>query len=149
MTIIVWDGVTLAADKQVTTGGLKQTVTKIFEIRGHLVGFSGDFDLAQTLKHWFKEGADISNYPAFQSEDDKFVAMLVITPNKEILKYERSPHPILMNESKVYAMGSGRDFAVGALAMGATAEEAVRIASLHESGCGMGIDTLTLTDLPF
>lgn len=39
MTVIVWDGKTFAADKQITTGDLKLQGTKIFKIRGHLVGF--------------------------------------------------------------------------------------------------------------
>lgn len=144
MTIIVWDGRMLAADKQVTTSGLRRKVTKIFKIRDHLVGFSGDFDLAQSLKYWFQSGADIEKYPTFQSDSDKFVGMLVITPDREILKYERSPHPIYMTENKTYALGSGRDFAIGAMAMGANAVEAVSIASIFDSGCGMGIDCLTL-----
>lgn len=144
MTIIVWDGHTLASDKQVTTNGLRRKVTKIFKIRDHLVGFSGDFDLAQSLKYWFQSGADIEKYPTFQSDSDKFVGMLVITPNREILKYERSPHPIHMTENKTYALGSGRDFAIGAMAMGADALDAVRITSMYDSGCGLGVDSLTL-----
>jgi hypothetical protein len=44
MTVIVWDGKTLAADKQATQADLKRKVTKIHRLRGHLVGVSGDWD---------------------------------------------------------------------------------------------------------
>ncbi len=47
-------------------------------------------------------------------------------------------------EAKYLCIGRGRDFAFGALAMGADAYKAVMIACLYESSCGMGIDTLTL-----
>lgn len=144
MTIIVWDGTTLAADKQATNSGLKLTVTKIFRIRDHLVGFSGDFDFAYAMKQWFENGAKVEDFPKHQEDDNKWVGMLVVTPDNKVLKYERSPHPIDFTETGALCIGSGRDFAFGALAMGADARRAVMIACLYENGCGMGIDVLTL-----
>lgn len=144
MTIIVWDGKTLAADKQMTNGGLKHKATKIFKIDGHLVGVTGDFDYAQAMLEWFRNGAKPESFPDHQKEDSKFVGMLVITPNKQILKYERSPYPIDFTECGVTCIGSGRDYAYGALYMGATAYRAVEAACQYDTHCGMGIDVLTL-----
>lgn len=144
MTIIVWDGTSLAADKQVTTGGLKRKTTKIFKIDGHLVGVSGDFDYAQTMLTWFKGGAKPEDFPDHQKHDEKWVGILVVTPDKRVLKYERSPYPMDFTEGGVACIGSGRDFAYGALYMGATAYRAVEAACQYETGCGMGIDVLTL-----
>ena len=145
MTIIVWDGITLAADKQATNSGLKLTVTKIRRIREHLVGFSGDLDYAIAMTKWFEDGAKVENFPKHQEDNDKWIGMIVITPDNKVLKYERSPHPIDFTENRMLCLGCGRDFAFGALAMGADARKAVMIACLYDSGCGMGIDTLTLT----
>lgn len=144
MTIIVWDGKTLAADKQLTNNGLKCRTTKIFKISGNLVGVTGDFDYAQAMLSWFGSGARPSDFPDHQKEDSKFVGMLVITPDKQILKYERSPHPIDFTECGALCVGSGRDYAYGALYMGATAYRAVEAACEYDNHCGMGIDVLTL-----
>jgi len=144
MTIIVWDGKTLAADKQATHSDLVRKVTKVRRIRGHLVAVSGDWDRAQELFKWFELGADETKYPEFQKTDNDFVGMLVITPEKRILKYERSPVPMDFTEEDWFCMGSGRDYAYGALYMGATAPIAVMAASAFASSCGEGVDTITL-----
>lgn len=144
MTIIVWDGVTLAADKQATQSDLARKVKKIRRIRGNLVGASGQWDLAQEMFDWFAQGAKREAWPATQRTDDKWVGLLVITPNRKILKYESSPIPIDFTANKRYAFGSGRDFAYGAMEMGADARAAVLAASKFDINCGMGVDTLTL-----
>jgi 20S proteasome alpha/beta subunit len=144
MTIIVWDGKTLAADKQATNAGLKRKVTKIFRIHGDLVGFSGDFDYAQAMRKWLEDGAKLDDFPKHQANNDDWVGVLVIKSDGRIYKYERSAVPIDFTEGGVICLGSGRDFAYGAMAMGADAVRAVEITCQYESGCGMGIDALTL-----
>lgn len=143
MTIIVWDGKTLAADKQATNSGLKRKVTKIYKVRGNLIGFSGELDFAFAMKKWFEDGADVEKFPKHQEDDNKWVGMLVITPDKRVLKYERSPVPMEFTECDAMCIGSGRDYAFGALAMGANAVRAVEVACEYENSCGMGIDVLT------
>ena len=143
MTIIVWDGKTLAADKQATNSGLKRAVTKIYNINGNLVGFSGDWDYAQSMKQWLQDGAYPDKFPKHQEDDNKWVGVLLVTPDKKVYKYERSSTPMDFTEGGCMCIGSGRDFAFGALAMGADAKKAVEIACLYEASCGMGIDTLT------
>lgn len=56
---------------------------------------------------------------------------------------------MVMNEAGIYVFGSGRDFALGALAMGASAYEAVKAAITFDITCGIGVDTLTLDGLSF
>lgn len=148
MTVIVWDGKTLAADKMAVQGGLKRPVTKIKKINGNLCAISGDWDLAQETFEWFAKGADPEKLPPYYRDKDDWQPMLVITPMGRVIKYERSPYPMEYTESVetqgFYAMGSGRDFAIGAIAMGADAIEAVRVASLYCDSCGMGIDSVRL-----
>ena len=144
MTIIVWDGQTLAADKQATNGGLKRTTTKIFRVDNHLVGISGDLDYAQAMIEWMRNGKTPETFPKHQEDDNKFVGVMVITPDRKIYKYERTTTPIDYTENAVLCLGSGRDFAYGALAMGADACRAVSIACDFDINCGMGIDKLTL-----
>lgn len=146
MTIIVWDGKTLAADKQVSDGDVKVKVTKIRKIRGALCGAAGDWDYAQALFNWFKDGAIPDNYPDSQKDKDDSVEMLVITSDKRILKYEQSPYPMDFTEAGKHACGSGAEVAYGAMVMGADAIRAVEVASEMLTTCGMGVDTLTFED---
>jgi ATP-dependent protease HslVU (ClpYQ) peptidase subunit len=143
MTVIVWDGKTLAADKQATNSGLKMTVTKIKRINEDLFGVTGDFDLAQSTLKWFADGADPEKFPKHQETDDKWVGLVRITPDKRILKYERSPFPMDYTQMGKMAWGSGRDYALAAMAMGADAVKAVEVACQFESTCGLGVDFLT------
>lgn len=146
MSIIVWDGKTLAADKQATNSGLKHTCTKIFKIGGDLVGFSGDLGYIGGMKHWLEAGAEPQAFPDHQKDKDDWVGTLVVKPDGRILKYERCAYPIDFSQNKFMCIGSGRDFAYGALEMGADAVRAVEVASRYEAFCGLGVDTLTFGD---
>jgi hypothetical protein len=142
MTTIAWDGTTLAADKRATTSGMIFTVTKIFRVRGCLVGAAGDFDRIMESIAWFAAGADPAKLPPHHRSNDDFVGLLVIWPNGLIEKYERGPVPYKI-ESPFFAIGSGRDFAMAAMHMGRNSVEAVEVALALDSGSGNGIDTMT------
>lgn len=142
MTVIAWDGSVLAADKQATNAGLKMTATKIRRINDCICAVSGDWDRAQSMFEWFARGAKVEDYPESQKSTDDFVGMVVVHPDNTVVKYERSPYPYQI-EDKTFAMGSGRDFALGAMATGANAIQAVHIASRFDNGCGMGVDYMT------
>jgi hypothetical protein len=66
-----------------------------------------------------------------------------VTVIAKILRYEQDCLPYEI-EDKKYAIGSGRDFAIGAMEMGASAEEAVLVASKYEVSCGNSVDILDL-----
>ncbi len=82
-----------------------------------------------------------------RSKED-WVAFLVITPEGRVLKYEKSPYPMNFTESAKedgwYVFGSGRDYAIGALATGASIVEALEVTMKYCSGCGLGYDIFTL-----
>lgn len=67
-----------------------------------------------------------------------------ITPEGEVLFYDVASAPYEI-KAPFIAIGSGRDLALGAMAAGATAEEAVRIAARYDAGTGGEINTLMLT----
>lgn len=141
MTCIAFDGKTLAADKLATIGSTAYTVTKIWRLRGCLVAGAGDFDRINEMAAWFAAGAEPEKLPPFQRDNNDFVALLVIQPDLSILRYERGPVPCKY-ESKMHAMGSGREYAMAAMYLGKTAKEAVEIASALDVTCGNGVDTL-------
>lgn len=144
MTIIVFDGKTLASDKRACCNGIAIKVTKIRRIDGNLVGAAGDWSAILAMYHWFEKGADKTKIPDCQKDKDRWVTLLVIKPNKKIYKYEQDCFPYEVEEEKV-AIGSGRDFALAAMEMGADAMKAVHVACKFDLACGNGIDTLEFT----
>lgn len=141
MTVIAWDGTTLAADKRSVSSGLASTVTKILKINGSLIGASGDFDECKKLEKWFKSG-DLSEeaYPKGLKGD---TTLLVISPTGQI-RLHRDSYLFMTFEDSYCAIGCGRDYALSALSLGMTAAEAVAHACKFDVYCGNGIDTLTL-----
>jgi len=143
VTTIAWDGHTLAADKRACNGSMIFVVTKLFRVRGCLLAAAGDFDRIHEMVAWFESGAIAEKLPPFQRDNTDYVSLMVIQPDKTILKFDRGPAPYKI-ESPFHAMGSGRDFALAAMHLGKTASEAVMVSSVFDTGTGNGIDTLTL-----
>jgi ATP-dependent protease HslVU (ClpYQ) peptidase subunit len=144
MTVIAWDGKTLAADKRTNFGGLHATTTKVHRLPdGRLVGCSGNTAQIAEIVHWLGSGADADKMPTAQRDAKECVSALVILPGGAILQYENTPHPIRI-ENRMWAIGSGRDFAIAAMHLGKTAHQAAVLACELDCNCGNGIDTLTL-----
>lgn len=142
MTILAFDGTTLAADKRAVNNGLRRTVTKIFRVDDKLVGFAGDLANGLELVEWVRAGCIISNYPKSQEDKDSWDTLVVIDADG-LRVYETRPYAIKF-EDPFWACGSGRDYALAAMYLGKNAAEAVEIAGHFEISCGNGVDTLTL-----
>ena len=140
MTVIAWDGRTLAADKRAVQAGLARTVTKIHRVGGTLVGTSGCAHVGADLKEWLLAGADPGKFPPKARDDE---ATLLVIRNGRVEIYVASPFPVIVEDEQV-AIGCGRDYALAAMACGKNARESVEIACRFEVNCGNGVDTLTL-----
>ncbi|MFL9904211.1 hypothetical protein PQR71_39840 [Paraburkholderia fungorum] len=143
MTVVCWDGQTLAADKMGDAGGLKRTTTKIRRFSGGLFGSAGSASRAAEMLAWIESGANPEKVPAFQLVPDDYQSVMIIHKDGTVWLYGCSAYPFQM-EDDFHAIGSGRDFAIAAMYLGFGAQHAVHVASQFESGCGMGIDTLEL-----
>jgi 20S proteasome alpha/beta subunit len=145
MTVIAWDGTTLAADKRSTSLGLISTVTKIFRIPGGLVAFSGDYGPAMAMLNWFKnEDQRPELFPECNKDrSNPHCFAMLINHQREIWMFESNPHPFRL-ENTYHAIGSGRDFALAAMSLGYDSRMAVGVAITHQSDCGNGVDTLKL-----
>ncbi|SDX13057.1 20S proteasome, alpha and beta subunits [Variovorax sp. YR634] len=144
MTVVAWDGKTLAADKRTNFGGLHGTTTKVHRLSdGRLVGCAGNTAQISEMVHWLETGADPEKIPAIQRDAKECVSALVILPGGAVLQYENTPHPIRI-ENSTWAIGSGRDFAMAAMHLGKDARQAVMLACELDSTCGNGVDTLEL-----
>lgn len=145
MTVIAWDGKTLAADKRCTIAGYPATSTKIHRVPGGLVGFSGCAVHAAELLHWFRNGRDPEDFP--KRDEETGCGSLLITDTGEILLFTHHSGFPEQIEGAFFARGAGRDYALAAMHLGHDARTAVEVACALDTSCGNGIDTLTL-DLP-
>lgn len=144
MTIIIWDGTTLAADKRSVVGGTPITITKIFRLKdGRLFGGAGIAAAANAMHNWIEQGADPDKFPELQKDKDDWSRVIVIDLDKKVYEYERTPYPSLI-ESLPYAIGSGKDAALTTLWLGHTISEAINMAARVDIDCGNGTDFLTL-----
>lgn len=142
MTVIAWDGKTLAADRRSTHCGYASTATKIHRVPGGIVGFSGGGAHSSALLEWFKGGRQ-GEYPKAIDEEHG-AGSTFITDAGVILAYawhSQSPETI---EDKFFARGAGRDYALAAMYLGHDARKAVEVACALEVSCGNGVDTLEL-----
>lgn len=146
MTVIAWDGVTLAADKRMTMGCHINTVTKIYRAGGWLFGFSGSVKYMRAFLDWVDSGMDPAKFPSVPEADDRVYA-LGIRSDRTIWKFEGTPWPIEI-EDGCASSGSGRDYARAAMHLGKTAREAVEIACVFDENCGNGVDELSFDANP-
>lgn len=141
MSVIAWDGEVLAADKLATRGDILYTTTKIFKIGADAVGTTHCLTSGLKLIGWYKAGAKPEEFPKLNKDTD--YAMLIVVNREGVRHYEAEPVGIPITDP-FFAWGSGSEFAIGAMAMGASAIQAVEIASKHCSGCGRGVDHIRI-----
>lgn len=144
MTTIAFDGETLASDRKM---GDRYNVQKIFKVpQGYAAG-CGDYDYIVEIVEWLANGSDRNNLPNLPDKNDDGDAVaevIVVTPQGKVAwlswPFLRS---VQLSERKV-AYGSGGDIALGAMAAGATAKQAVAIACRYDPNTGQGIDAVQI-----
>ena len=140
MTTIAWDGRTLAADSLGVLGdSLKVVSHKLMCFPdGRLLGCCGRMSDKMLVCEWLLHGGE---KPLL---DDSFAAILV-EPTGQAFRLEESLVFITMHEP-FHACGSGRDFAIAAMALGKTACEAVALAMQFDPWTGGAVEWLTLKE---
>ena len=138
MTTIAWDGQHLAADKQM--GGRLRT-GKIFPLGdGQYLAGAGDFCQIVEIATWIMQGALEQAKPSLP--DEMSSELLIVHPDGTAYwltwPYLRK---VKLNEPFA-SLGSGGEYALGALAMGATAKQAVQIATRYDPHTGGGITNI-------
>lgn len=146
MSVIAWDGQSIAADKQMNCNGTCMRGTKARRLAsGEVVAGVGNMDQCVMLFDWYEKGADPATWPAFQTSAEW--SYLVVASSAGVKFYAQHPLPLTI-ENPFFAWGSGRDLALGAMAYGANAKEAVLVACEYESSCGLGVDVFGLMPPP-
>lgn len=140
VTVIAWDGHTLAADSQATVDN--ETIAQVRKIHvlgdGSALSFSGLMEEGLVLKQWYENGACPDRYPSFQTQDNRGPTTLVVASRDALIMFREQPVAIPI-EMPYWAWGTGAQFALGALARGADACEAVRVACQFSPWCELPV----------
>jgi ATP-dependent HslUV protease subunit HslV len=137
MTTVAWDGTTLAADSLSTANGLRETMgAKIWRVGPLLVGAAGSRALCLRFREWVADGLDGES--PFHGTDEG--NGLVVPPTGQPLAW--GEHGCWTCPADIYALGTGYQLAMGAMAAGATAEQAVEIAARFDTHTGGPITVL-------
>lgn len=141
MTTIAWDGHTLAGDRQSTWGGTATKTRKIFRAehtdgRKMIYGCAGLSHECQAYTRWING----------EIEKPDFTDLSILSIDQKGRIWHTNQTLLWVRiMARQWAIGCGCDYALGAMAAGKTATEAVRIASKLDVHTGLGVDTLRLS----
>lgn len=143
MSVVVYKDGILAADsrayggKYQTSPGAKAKMRRLSD--GSRVGVTtAILGMGERFFAWMEAGADPKEWGPDPRPD---LRAIIVRPDGAVFLAEDVyfSGPI---ETTCYAIGSGADFALGAMACGATAEEAVRVACRFDDHCGEPVHVL-------
>lgn len=135
MTTVAWRNGTLAVDRQVTSANLKhKSSAKWVETDEHVWVIAGGLTEGMAFIRHLLETGEWETAPKPAKTD---IIQMDMKTGK-LVEYEEG-YPVEIDVDKLAAWGTGRELAIGAMAMGATAKEAVKVASAWDIFTGMGI----------
>lgn len=145
MSVVVWDGKTLAADMAGSSAGCLYLMRKAVRVAPDEVhAWTGSPDAGRVMSQWFRDGARPEDYPEWQRDEERWCRLIVVRQGMPVLTFEAFHIPIEINGP--FAWGAGRDYALGALFLGAFAGDAVRAACKWSDSCGIGVASFDLRD---
>lgn len=129
------DGI-LAADTQVSADGALSYVTKLFRARGGVIAISGDLYNAMQFVRWY------GDHRKPRPDKDAGIECIVVDAQGVAIWNEALSriHPL----GDFCAVGTGQAAAMAAMHAGATALEAVQIASVYDRDTGGEVQTIEL-----
>jgi hypothetical protein len=140
MTIIVYDGSELAIDNAAIHDGTKVPILKAWAApSGEVITGIGNAAQLAVMRDWYLAGAKREDFPQTQRESSPWCELIVVSKDG-LKRYENLHLPVQHGHHKC-AFGIGKDFAYGALGMGATAAQAAEVALRYAPDTGHGIGT--------
>lgn len=157
LTTIVYKDGYLSGDGRVTLGDtiISDDTVKVFKVNNCLIGFAGRYASGLNFVKWFEEW-DTANQA---QEELPFVTVKIpeLLPDEDFQAVVAYPDGVVMSYeggnmfyaiTPPIALGSGTDFAYGAMDAGMSAEEAVKIACKRDVSSGGVVTTLTFDEEP-
>jgi len=136
MTTIATDGKTMAADSQQSTYGVDNiSCIKLHRIGDYVYSHAGNLSEALIYLDWVKAGCPDDNRPVLSDE-----CSFVKVGKGKVFRIINTLRPYECGFP--FAMGSGAEYAMGAMAMGATPIQAVKIAMKYDIYTGGKVRTM-------
>lgn len=142
MTTVASDGKTVAADGQTSNGAEINNIdiVKIKASGNAVLGFAGLSALRPVVFEWWEKGADPSEVSGPMKDQEWGLGVFL---HNEVRYYSHScPYPSLYGYP--FAMGTGENYASGALLAGATSRQAVEVAAQKDVYTGGKITVLEI-----
>lgn len=139
MTTIASDGVTVVADGRGVSGTtiVSEGREKLRRIGRKIYAFSGAYGLMDPVIYWERDGQEAA--PALGEQEWE---LAVFEIGRVTYYCSAVPFPVLYGYP--FALGTGADFAMGAMLAGASPERAVKIAASRDTHTGGMISTAYL-----
>lgn len=144
-TITFRDGV-IAGDTMMSHGDTPITMPgiKVFFAGQFAVGLSGDLRYMPLVKRWVEAGFPLDDHDFSRLWEDDWDCLVMNPDGQVFLPFADALYPIT---NQFFALGSGRDIALGALSMGASARQAVEIAARWDKHTNGIIESISVADL--
>lgn len=151
MTTICTDGKTIAADTLATHGDLicQGPRKKLVCRDGRIFGWSGPTCFQSEWIDWYLAGAKPGTTLPGLGDDDDGNMLIVETDGSLKFALLGKTNSRVSEACYPMAVGSGRDFAMGAMVHGATAEDAVRVAMKLDPYSGGDVVVVTIPQKSF
>lgn len=137
MSVVAWDGQNLAADTFCCYGNLVRNETKIWQLNEAIwFGGIGSLAAAIAVSGWLKGGVKPDKPECFTGlivrRDKKgFITVSVI--EETLIEVPVSSYP--------FAIGSGKDMAMGAMLAGKSAKEAIELIAPYHSDLATPVES--------
>ena len=137
MTTIAYRAGVLAADRQMCGW---QNIDKITRLKdGRCMSGAGRMDDLAEVAAWIVAGMKPADKPEIEADDSEFI---LVYPNGDAF-WLSTPflRPVKIHD-EFYALGSGAQYALGAMAAGASAKRAIEIACKFDPSTGKGVNAV-------
>jgi len=131
MTIVAWDGKSLACDSRTTGGFIKDDTQKVWKIGNRYIGIAGTYSAALLAIQWMRDKT--KDKPKLELKDDNDFEAIEIIDGKAFYYDENL---IGSPVSAPYAIGSGCQYAMCAMWLGHDAKKAIGAAKNFDECCG-------------
>jgi hypothetical protein len=140
MTTIAYDGRTLAADRRANSSGAIRTVCKIFDCGEYVFAGTGVADESELIAGYIRKGFSLAAAKELDFSDENSYGIVVRKADGKCFCISGKHLTLVPILDEQFAMGSGRDFALSAMAFGKTAKEGVEFAMRFDAATGNGVD---------
>lgn len=133
-TICAKDGI-IASDTRMTGGSyMTEGLKKVFQVGDEWIGLAGEVCKFPEFIDWYRGDTD-------EKPDIDGMEVMVMHKSGELSIFEGKC--VAIPVGKMGAIGSGTQFAMGAMAFGATAKEAIKVAAKFDEHTGKRVKTYT------